>query len=378
MLVKEYIQLQNYSTPSRLGRIEILLSEKSAASHQFTSPNHHHNQHQHRSHQHHQQRQLQPQHDIIHGAPEAAANAMVSAVRMLLVALICVLLVKLSGPIKPRHKSHIGTDPQQERIYADEGNGGQSAGNGNTSDSNNNSNDDQLSSASTRARDSSSSLETHSLPRRNSQPELMSSSQAQKLQRERQRRHSEVNALSQLKVPPGPMGLPFLGYLPFVGKEIHLTFTSLSERFGPIYQIYLGNIRVVVLNEASLVRQAFKQPVFSGRPDTQLTRILQGYGIVNSEGALWKEQRAFLHSALRKLGAKSLMSGSNGLEAKIQVSELFFFLFACSWLRARQQNLGSAINPHSHASALQLVEISGNILVSSSLRSESPDHVRKC
>lgn len=126
--------------------------------------------------------------------------------------------------------------------------------------------------------------------------------------------------LKHLKLPPGPMGLPFVGYMPFVGNEIHLTLTSLSDRYGPIYQIFLGGIRVVVLNDASLVRQAFKQPVFSGRPDTQLTRILQGYGIVNSEGALWKEQRAFLHTTLRKLGAKSLMSGSNGLEAKIQVS----------------------------------------------------------
>lgn len=126
--------------------------------------------------------------------------------------------------------------------------------------------------------------------------------------------------LSTLELPPGPIGLPFLGYLPFMSHEIHVTLTRLSERYGPIYQIHLGGIRVVVLNDASLVRQAFRQPVFSGRPDTQLTRILQGYGIVNSDGALWKEQRAFLHSALRKLGAKSLMNGSNGLEAKIQVS----------------------------------------------------------
>ena len=138
---------------------------------------------------------------------------------------------------------------------------------------------------------------------------------------ERRRRHSDTNAIvSNLQLPPGPTGLPFLGYLPFLGTEIHLTLTELSQRFGPIYQIFLGGIRVVVLNDASLVRQAFKQSVFSGRPDTQLTRILQGYGIVNSDGALWKEQRAFLHSALRKLGAKSLMSGSSGLEAKIQVS----------------------------------------------------------
>ncbi|KAG9510449.1 Cytochrome P450 18a1 [Fragariocoptes setiger] len=118
--------------------------------------------------------------------------------------------------------------------------------------------------------------------------------------------------------PPGPLGLPFVGFLPFVGQEFHVTLTTLSQKFGPVYQIHLGGIRVVVLNDAKLIREAFKQPVFSGRPDTQLTRILQGYGIVNSDGALWKEQRAFLHSIFRKLGAKSLIHGKNGLEAKIQ------------------------------------------------------------
>jgi hypothetical protein len=42
-------------------------------------------------------------------------------------------------------------------------------------------------------------------------------------------------------------------------------------------------------------------------------------GIVNSDGALWKEQRAFLHTILRKLGAKSFLQGSNCLEHKIRV-----------------------------------------------------------
>ena len=51
-------------------------------------------------------------------------------------------------------------------------------------------------------------------------------------------------------------------------------------------------------------------------------------GIVNADGALWKEQRAFLHCVLRELGAKSLMQGRNGLESKIQVSiYIFLFLF---------------------------------------------------
>jgi hypothetical protein len=88
--------------------------------------------------------------------------------------------------------------------------------------------------------------------------------------------------LSNLPLPPGPRGVPFLGFLPFLDKDFHVTLTSLSQKFGPVYQIFLGNNRVVVLNDAKLVREAFRQPVFSGRPDTELTKILQGYGMLSS------------------------------------------------------------------------------------------------
>lgn len=267
-------------------------------------------------------------------APEAvqvAASAMVNVARLILVILICVLLVKLRQPknlIKKDNKWRYRLGKGDEEEAAQSGNNGIV-----------NLLDSQLEDSRQRAAKASSQperqesmfdfrlftnlitsapakLEAAPKSRRISEPEM---GFAQEKLIERQRRHSD-SSVAHLKLPPGPRGLPFLGYLPFVGTEIHLTLTTLSERYGPIYQIYLGGIRVVVLNDASLVRQAFKQPVFSGRPDTQLTRILQGYGIVNSDGALWKEQRAFLHTALRKLGAKSLMNGSNGLEAKIQVS----------------------------------------------------------
>lgn len=218
-----------------------------------------------------------------------SANATVITARLILVILICVLLAKLRAPKSARRLSVRST-----------GSTGWSKS-------------DPL-------KYESQSLNNDSC---SSQPVLISASKLNQSAEAPSRRHSDVSPTKTLKLPPGPMGLPFLGYLPFVSNEIHLTLTSLSERYGPIYQIFLGGIRVVVLNDASLVRQAFKQPVFSGRPDTQLTRILQGYGIVNSEGALWKEQRAFIHTALRKLGAKSLMNGSNGLEAKIQVSSKF-------------------------------------------------------
>lgn len=81
-----------------------------------------------------------------------------------------------------------------------------------------------------------------------------------------------------LPLPPGPFGVPILGFLPFLGKDIHLTLTDLSTKYGPIYQIFLGSKRVVVINDAKIIKEAFRLPAFSGRPDTELTRILQGYG----------------------------------------------------------------------------------------------------
>lgn len=86
------------------------------------------------------------------------------------------------------------------------------------------------------------------------------------------------NRAPTLPLPPGPLGIPILGFLPFVSKNFHLTLTQLAVKYGSCYQIFLGSKRVVVLNDARLIKDAFRQPVFSGRPDSELTRILQGYG----------------------------------------------------------------------------------------------------
>ncbi|XP_049520662.1 cytochrome P450 18a1 [Dermacentor silvarum] len=124
---------------------------------------------------------------------------------------------------------------------------------------------------------------------------------------------------SQLPLPPGPWGLPLVGFLPFLGKEFHRTLQSLAVTYGPIYQIFLGSKRVVVISDPKLVRQAFSKAAFSGRPDTELTKLLQGYGIINSAGALWREQRAFLHRVFRDFVPRHGRPGSVALEQKMQV-----------------------------------------------------------
>ncbi|XP_055927373.1 cytochrome P450 18a1-like [Argiope bruennichi] len=127
-----------------------------------------------------------------------------------------------------------------------------------------------------------------------------------------------------LKEPPGPWGLPIFGYLLFLKRSSHLKLTKLGKKFGSIYQIFLGSKRVVVVSDPKLVREAFRQSIFSGRPDTSLTRLMDGYGIINSGGKLWLEQRAFLHSVLREFGARNMGPNRTSLELNIQnqVSEL--------------------------------------------------------
>ncbi|CAG7732268.1 unnamed protein product, partial [Allacma fusca] len=42
------------------------------------------------------------------------------------------------------------------------------------------------------------------------------------------------------KLPPGPIGLPLVGYLPFMGKIPSLTITNLAKKYGNIFSVYLG------------------------------------------------------------------------------------------------------------------------------------------
>ncbi|CAG0919313.1 unnamed protein product [Notodromas monacha] len=79
-------------------------------------------------------------------------------------------------------------------------------------------------------------------------------------------------------LPPGPSGVPILGYLPYLTRNIHLQLTDLARQFGSVYKLYFGRHLVVVLADAKVIRQAFRQEAFSGRPNTQFTKLLDGYG----------------------------------------------------------------------------------------------------
>ena len=44
------------------------------------------------------------------------------------------------------------------------------------------------------------------------------------------------------RIPPGPWGLPIVGYLPFLKPLMHIQFYEMSQKYGPIFQIRLGQV----------------------------------------------------------------------------------------------------------------------------------------
>ncbi|XP_014285841.1 cytochrome P450 18a1 [Halyomorpha halys] len=147
--------------------------------------------------------------------------------------------------------------------------------------------------------------------------------------------------LSRIRtLPPGPWGLPLLGYLPFLRPEAHVQFAEMAKKYGGIFSLSLGNQFVVILSDYKLIREAFRREDFTGRPDTEFTNILGGYGIINSDGRLWKEQRKFLHDKLRRLGMTYSGQGKHEMEARI-MKEVEVFLHTLS----KEKSTSTDLNP---------------------------------
>ncbi|CBI24737.3 unnamed protein product, partial [Vitis vinifera] len=66
-------------------------------------------------------------------------------------------------------------------------------------------------------------------------------------------------------LPPGPRGLPIVGYLPFLGSNLHHSFAELADIYGPIFKLWLGNRLCIVLTSPSLAKELFVREMLSNK-----------------------------------------------------------------------------------------------------------------
>lgn len=88
-----------------------------------------------------------------------------------------------------------------------------------------------------------------------------------------------LNFVHRLKtLPPGPWGIPVLGFLPFMGREKHTCFMDLAKKYGAVFSTQMGNQLTVVVSDYKLIRENFRKQEYSNRPDTPFMSVLGGYG----------------------------------------------------------------------------------------------------
>lgn len=109
-------------------------------------------------------------------------------------------------------------------------------------------------------------------------------------------------------LPPGPRGLPVVGYLPFLDTELHKQFTELAGVYGPIYKLWLGKKLCVVVSSNSAAKEVLRdQDAIVGNRDPPVVAQIISYGVLDiawsSLGPAWKK--------MRKIFAREMLSNSN-------------------------------------------------------------------
>ncbi|XP_078517172.1 cytochrome P450 2G1-like [Lissotriton helveticus] len=120
-----------------------------------------------------------------------------------------------------------------------------------------------------------------------------------------------------LRLPPGPTPLPLIGnILQLRGKTLIQALLQLRDKYGPVFTVYMGMDRVIVLCGPEVLKQALidQGDAFSGRGVIPVARVLfKDYGIIFSNGERWKQLRRFTLMTLRNFGM-----GKKSIEERIQ------------------------------------------------------------
>ncbi|XP_032081239.1 LOW QUALITY PROTEIN: cytochrome P450 2J2-like [Thamnophis elegans] len=122
---------------------------------------------------------------------------------------------------------------------------------------------------------------------------------------------------SRRHLPPGPLALPLIGTLWTYGFFLREDyFRKHVKQYGNIYSMWFGRQLAVVLSGFKAVKEglnSFPEELSNRLEDPFFTSLAKKRGILLSTGHIWKQQRHFGMTSLRKLGL-----GKKSIENQIE------------------------------------------------------------
>ncbi|XP_024025594.1 cytochrome P450 71A1-like [Morus notabilis] len=81
---------------------------------------------------------------------------------------------------------------------------------------------------------------------------------------------------SKLNLPPSPTRLPLIGNLHQLGTHPHRSFRALSEKYGPLMLLHLGQVPTLVVSSADMVKEIIKNHdvTFANRAKSTASEII--------------------------------------------------------------------------------------------------------
>lgn len=109
-------------------------------------------------------------------------------------------------------------------------------------------------------------------------------------------------------LPPGPRGLPIVGFLPFLTTNLHYQFAELARQYGPIVKIQLGSRLCFVVSSPSSVKEVMReQDMICANHDTTVALEVITRGRLDIAfspfGSYWRN--------MRKVFVREMLSKSN-------------------------------------------------------------------
>ncbi|KAI0525104.1 hypothetical protein KFK09_004495 [Dendrobium nobile] len=108
-----------------------------------------------------------------------------------------------------------------------------------------------------------------------------------------------------LNLPPGPPPLPIIGNLLSIGKIPHLSLHLLSQKYGPLIQLRLGQIPTILISDADNASEILKSQdhIFCNRKELATLKRLS-YGCKNIAFSQYNDN----WKQLRRLGTQEVFS----------------------------------------------------------------------